>query len=188
VAGLSVPHPPFFPDARIGVAPRSAFVYKGQVTDERAYYYARTGLLSPGKYYLKRQWPRPDPWRADPAAYEVRQLNDLGIKGYSAGPSVHVFDTYALADPLLARLPAYPEWSSIGHAARLLPDGYLPSLQARQNRIVNPDLAEYYERLRLVVSGGIFDPARLKEIGRFAFGQNQPLLDAYVQAQAPPGD
>ena len=180
--GFTVPNPPFLRDERIGTAPRSDFVYKGEVTDERAYYYPRTGLLAPGKYYLRRQFPPPDRWVVDEAAYEVRELNDLGIKGYSAGPSVHVFDAYALADPLLARLPAHLEWSSIGHAARLLPDGYLESLQQRENLIVDPNLAEYYERLRLVVRGEVFDPRRLLEIARFNLGLNNALLRAYVAA------
>jgi len=177
--GFSSPHPPFLRDPRIGSEDRNIFVYKGQVTDERAYYYPRTGLLAPTKYYITRRFARPEHWVADPAEYEVRLLNDLGIKGYGAGPSVHVFDEYALSDPLLARLPAWEGGSSIGHAFRVLPAGYLETVISRENRLADPSLAQYFDRLHVVVSGPLFGPGRVLEIIRFNVGAYDSLIEEY---------
>ena len=52
--------------------------------------------------------------------------------GYYAGPNVYVVDELALADALLARLPArrVDQWR-IGHFQRTLPAGYLDTLRVR---------------------------------------------------------
>jgi arabinofuranosyltransferase len=180
LSGFTSPHPPFVQDTRIGQERRAVFVYKGQVTDERAYYYPRTGLLDPTKFYITRRFAPPASWVADPADNEVRLLNDLGIKGYGAGPSVHVLDAYALSDPLLARLPAVPQWSTIGHAPRLIPAGYIETLASGENMIVDPSLALYYDRLHLVVSGELFDAQRLMEIVKLNLGAFDYLLEEYA--------
>ena len=79
------------------------------------------------------------PWPTHPWAAQARQLphsadfvhahTSIGMRGYAAGPDKIIVDTLALADPLLARLPAEPG-SWIGHFRRQLPAGYLVRLEA----------------------------------------------------------
>ena len=63
-------------------------------------------------------------------------------------------DHYALGDPLLARLPPIPEpfWR-IGHFWRLPPFGYYTTILTGRNLLVEPGLAEYYEKLSLITRG-----------------------------------
>jgi arabinofuranosyltransferase len=119
------------------------------ITDERAFYYRYTGLL---------RWTREVPlphlqWetegreaRTNPGVYVRAQI---GLFGYFAGPEVHVVDTLALADPLLARLPAEPKWR-IGHFERRVPEGYIETLRSGRNQIEDVEVAITYELLKLV--------------------------------------
>lgn len=182
--GLSSPNPPFLQDPRIGIEKRSVFVYKDQVTDERAYYYPRTGLLIPNKFFIKKRFPRPEIWIFDPAQYQIKMQNDLGMRGYSAGPNVHVFDFYAISDPLLARLPSDPDTSTIGHFSRMIPPGYLETLASGKNQIADQSLALYYDKLSLIVRGELFDPKRLREIVNMNLGKYNYLIVEYTQRNA----
>ncbi len=151
------------------------------VMDERRYYYESTGLLKsrPGN-------PRPD----HPMAVDGRQLragsarvvtrDGIGFTGYFAGPNVHIVDIYALTDPLLARLPAIPN-SRTGHYLRDIPAGYLESLESNTNRIADPDLAVYYDRLRLAVSGPLWDRERLATVAGLLTGRYDRYLTAFLR-------
>ena len=68
---------------------------------------------------------------------------NVGFIGYFAGPTVHIVDRYALADPLLARQPASsPEKWRIGHFERDVPAGYIQTLRTGVNQIADSSLAE----------------------------------------------
>jgi len=108
-------------------------------------------------------------------------LNDLGMKGYSAGPNVHVFDFYALSEPLLARLPSNPEDSTIGHFTRAIPSGYVETLASGNNQIADQSLAIYYDKLHLIVSGELFDAKRLTEIVNMNLGKYDYLIAEYTR-------
>jgi hypothetical protein len=91
----------------------------------------------------------------------------IGLYGLNAGPTKHVIDENALADPLLARLPISPKvyfefWAS--HYFRDLPDGYVESNERDQNLLTDPLLHGYYEKLRNVTRGPVFRMSRLKDI------------------------
>src|SRR5581483_9655347 len=75
-----------------------------------------------------------------------------GFIGYAAGPTVHLLDWNALGDALLARLPADVPWR-VGHYRPSLPAGYVDTLQSGRNVIRDPDIAAYYDKLRLVNAG-----------------------------------
>jgi len=181
VVGITVPHPTISNYPPPGIKDLSVFAYADQVTDERAYYYARTGLLIQDKYVIEKRFPRPRTWKFDPSRYEVRMLNDLGIKGYSAGPNVHVYDFYALSDPLLARIPSNPGETAPGHLARSVPAGYLETLWSGQNQIEDPALHQYYDRLKLIICGDLLSLERLKEIVNMNLGRYDYLMDDYIQ-------
>jgi arabinofuranosyltransferase len=109
---------------------------------------------------------------------QTRVHGSVGFLGYFAGPSVHIVDYYGLADPLLARLPALHtrNWR-IGHFWRAIPAGYEESAGTTRNRIQDPGLARYYDRLRLVVSGPVFSRERWGAILELNLG----LLDHLIQ-------
>jgi len=102
----------------------------------------------------------------------------LGKPGYSKGPNTYVIDNFALADPLLARLPAASDWE-IGHFRRDIPDGYLETLQTGDNQIVDVDLALYYSKLQIVIGGPLMNWDRIVTIWRLNIGQYDYLLEHY---------
>ncbi|OGR03613.1 MAG: hypothetical protein A2284_10990 [Deltaproteobacteria bacterium RIFOXYA12_FULL_61_11] len=102
----------------------------------------------------------------------------LGFTGFAAGSGVTIIDVYALADPLLSRLPLVDRTTwEIGHLRRPVPRGYLQARRTGSLASMDPPLAEYYQRLRLVVAGPIFDPARLRAIAGFHLGSYDHLLE-----------
>jgi len=107
----------------------------------------------------------------------IPQYN-IGVYGYYAGPNVHIVDSLGLADPLMARMPAYydVEWR-IGHYERVIPDGYVYSFYLGENVMPDEDLALYYEKLKIIVKNDLFDPQRLVEIWKMNTGQYNHLID-----------
>ncbi len=109
----------------------------------------------------------------------------IGYVGYYAGPGLHILDLNALADPLLARLPALefdpmlptfipklaPKKWRVGHYVRAIPSGYLETLIADENRIRDPHLAALYARLALITRGPLFEPRRLAAIWEINTGR-----------------
>lgn len=97
-------------------------------------------------------------------------------------------DAIALPDPLLARLKvdASQLWR-IGHAQRSIPVGYLESLSSGENRIVNPSLHQYYDKLLLIMTGDLFSGDRLSTILDFNRGRYEQLLTEYEQSEGAEG-
>ena len=111
----------------------------------------------------------------------VQIMGAIGISSFFAGPDKYIIDLNALADPLLAKIPIPPgkEWR-IGHFERLLPAGYIETLLSGQNRICEPNLAQYYDKLRLITRGRLLSSARLDAIWRMNTGQYDPWVESYV--------
>lgn len=84
---------------------------------------------------------------------------------------MHYIDDCALADPLLARLPAKENvhWR-IGHFYRQLPTDYKKSIEQGKNLIVDQKTARYWESIRTVTRGALFDKNRFIEIFRLNLG------------------
>lgn len=186
--GLIAPYSPIrsWGGERADADPR-VWVQGRGITDERANYYHNTGLMEA----LRRDVTLPDhDWaiegrsaRALGPAVVVK--GSVGFYGYFAGPEVYVVDLLALGDPLLARLPvADPDWR-IGHFGRRPPQGYLDSLENGENRIADPNLAAYYDKLSDVIRGSLWDPNRLRAIWYFTTGRYDHLLDAYAYYHGP---
>jgi arabinofuranosyltransferase len=111
----------------------------------------------------------------------VETATAIGMLGYFAGPDVVVVDQMALADPLLARLPAWrPLSMRAGHPRRKLPKGYLESRRTGSLAGFDPELRTYYVALRRIVRDPLLDSTRLAEIARFHLGTYDPLLEAYL--------
>jgi arabinofuranosyltransferase len=162
------------------------------IVDERDFYYHYTGLIAvawQGHYLLTHPWASSGIVRHGKPS--VIANGAVGLLGYYAGPTVHIIDSYALADPLLARLPAVPQWR-IGHFQRLLPDGYQEGLEAcvqrafpngatrptrancldwpDTNRIADPVVARKYDLIRTVTQGPLFSAERIRAIMRLNLG------------------
>ena len=89
-----------------------------------------------------------------------------------------MIDKNALADPLMARLPLdnQDDWR-IGHFRHIIPAGYFETLETGRNEIVNPNIAVYYDRIKLIVRGDLFDIERVKEIINLTLGRYDHLVE-----------
>jgi arabinofuranosyltransferase len=105
----------------------------------------------------------------------------IGLFALAAGPTVHVVDAHALADPLLARLPLSSDRWRIGHFVRNPPRGYLETLATGRNQIQDPDLAQFYDRLSLVVRGKIWSRERFRAIADFQLGRYDHFVAAWAE-------
>ncbi|MEZ6017767.1 MAG: hypothetical protein R3F49_21850 [Planctomycetota bacterium] len=170
------------------------------ITNERAFYYAFTGLVSEGH----PTWGRlADGALYPPAEYARMKLAEgervqvhgqIGMYGCLLGPEVHVVDPMGLADPLLARLPltthagdslfgrkrdAHGRFWKVGHLHRDLPPGYLASLESDSNQIEHPALARYYGALRALTRAPIWSRERWRVLFAFHTGRYDADLDAW---------
>jgi arabinofuranosyltransferase len=188
LVGLNSPRPPvaFTDSSQVasGTAqnPNDLIDEKG-ISDEHLYYQSRLGLIQdspeqryPGSSYAGKKW-KPG---KKPASLET--TGPLGVFGYVKGPDVHVIDSNGLADPLISRLPIQdPQHWRIGHFKHIVPDGYMETLPNGENKIADANLARYYDKLRLITRGALFDPERLATIVRFNLGNYDALLQAYIK-------
>jgi len=97
----------------------------------------------------------------------------VGYMGFYAGPEVILIDVYGITDPLLARLPLPAStWESFrpGHIVRSVPQGYVESRASGDNVIKDPQIREYYKKLRLVTSGPLCSLERWRCIYDLNFG------------------
>jgi arabinofuranosyltransferase len=157
------------------------------IADERAYYYASTGLLRVLRHWDEiesNELPVP-PYRGallgrefSQSPQRVRIMNEVGFFGYFAGPEKTVIDYWALSDPLLARLPFRPEngWR-IGHYPRRIPKGYRETLASGQDRFADRRIADYYRAIARVTRGKLFTLERWREIWRLHTGHYDVIRD-----------
>ncbi len=149
------------------------------VVDERAYYYPQTGLLhaSDSEDYPDHEWA--EKGRALRAAGRPQVMIDwtIGMVGFFAGPEIHIVDCFALADPLLARLPAQYPVDKPGHAQRWVPPGYLNTLETGKDHFTDPDVARLFEIVSTVTRGPLWSSDRLREAWRLNTGYYDGLVD-----------
>jgi arabinofuranosyltransferase len=148
------------------------------IIDERGVYFHDKSLVRAKRATFREpDWPK-----ANPASrvYQVLPTCGLmGIAGLDLGPYVHLLDECALADPLLAHLPAVYslEWRT-GHYRRLIPAGYKETLETGTDMIKDRGLHDFYQHLStLTRSEPIWSWARLKEIGAIDTGRYDHLID-----------
>jgi arabinofuranosyltransferase len=146
---LANPRSPIRPDRLVSVDDI------GDLADERAHYCCGRSQKD----------LRPEPWNGLPP--EVLVGWGGGIT-YETGPSTHFVDRLALSDPLLSRLPIVTKLGGRfrpGHLSRVLPDGYLESLQTGENRIQDPAIAALWDDVRVATRDPLTDLRRLRAIG-----------------------
>jgi arabinofuranosyltransferase len=173
--GFMSQHPTLLSDAQ---APRGrAALQASGIADERLFYYPEMALLTVtrGKELPRRARPAHHVALSD-APLPVQEEYIVGLTGYNAGPQVHILDRYGLGEPLLARLPYSGGPWRPGHLARDVPTGYRETLQSGVIQLQNARLAQYYERLSLIVRGRIFEWRRFRAIIRMNLGLYDHLL------------
>jgi arabinofuranosyltransferase len=145
------------------------------ISDERAYYTENASVLSDTRAVpAPRHWVRP----GSPDERKVLVLTNVGAAGYFENDSTHIVDAYALADPLLARLPmAYQGDWRVGHFKRAIPEGYVETLRTGTNVIADRNLARYYDELATITRGPIFSAERWRAIWRLNTGALDELVD-----------
>lgn len=150
---------------------RSHELVKAGIADERLWHSDQHGLFSE-----RRAEDRPRRKRED-GRLRVEASGGVGLVGFRGGESLHLVDVCGLGDALVARLPAagFRELR-VGHYYRVLPRGYVETLETGEDRFEDRDLAEYYRRLERVMRGPLLDADRLREIWRFNTGENDALI------------
>ena len=161
IVGCTATHVPLWSNSRnVDAAPKPS-----GIVDERAVYFRDRSLaLAKRGTFRDPDWPS-SPWHGT-RRNVVDTCGLMGAAGLDFGPYVHLLDECALADPLLARLPAVfnPDWRT-GHYRRMIPDGYRESLETSSNQLRDPDLHRFYDRLRLITrSDRLFSRERLYAI------------------------
>lgn len=157
------------------------------IDDQHDYYYSTNGLRSDRNRFFRIE-PN-HPWIAEGREMTARaEKGDAfvvsgcgGMKFYYAGPKVVVIDTLGLADALIARLPVVKAYWRIGHVDRIIPAGYERARATGDTSGMDPDLARYYEKLRLVISGKLWDKDRLLAIIGFQLGFYDIYRNRYLE-------
>jgi arabinofuranosyltransferase len=146
------------------------------IADERGFYFQRFGLLNE----KMEPFYRVPTWDVNERAVVV-MCGGLGFFGIRGGPSIHLIDFCALADPLLARLPAkYTPYWRIGHFGRQLPTYYRESIEKNANLLADQQTWAYYESIRKITRGPLLSLDRLREIVRINLGLvDKPNWDMY---------
>lgn len=150
-------------------------IYVSGIADERGYYYHDYGLLP----VMSRGGLSYPEWELG----ERKTMSTCGFLGSIAllgGPSMHLVDQCALADPLLSRLPAVTsEDLRVGHYLRVIPDGYLESQFLERNLLADSELGQYWESIRLVTSGSLTNGDRLRAIWDLNFSDSDNTWQRY---------
>ena len=161
--------------------------FNSPIADERAGYFKYTSLFNNTLSYCKKgEMVIRDAWNE-------QGIDELRHDNYSAGilkmvPGITMYynsdlylnDLYGLGDPFLSKLPAVREenWR-IGHMWREAPIGYHETIMYGENVIENKDISEYYEKIRLITRGDLFDKERLKAIVDINMGKYDYLKKNY---------
>jgi arabinofuranosyltransferase len=172
--GSAGSHLPLWSNSSFG---DSAGKLSGIIDERGVYFHDKSLVLARRSTFREPEWPRANP-QSHPFQV-VPTCGLMGTAGLDLGPYVHLLDECALADPLLARLPAIysPEWRS-GHYRRLIPPGYKETLESGQDAILDQGLHEYYDHLAtLTRSDHLWSWIRLKEIAAVEAGRYDRLID-----------
>ncbi|MBX7219511.1 MAG: hypothetical protein K1Y36_06165 [Blastocatellia bacterium] len=148
-------HPPFF-------------LLSYGIADERGYYLPQQSFLvycftDPGQHFPLSMQTEKGLWFRQSTSSVVLEAHQIGVFGYWAGTDKIIIDELALTDPLLAQLPmGYP--SRIGHFRRKIPEGYVLSLKTASNQIKDPQIREFYAKIRLITQGNLCSSERFRAI------------------------
>lgn len=164
--------------------------YSSPISDERAGYFAYSSMFdnimslrTKGELCIRDAWNEEGVRELRGFSFDGGILDNCpGITRYY-NQDLYLNDRYALGDPFLSHLPAVhePNWR-IGHMWREVPAGYRETVWVRdgENNIENEDLKQYYEVIKLITRGDLFNRDRIKAIIDMNTGKYDYLIDNYV--------
>ena len=149
------------------------------VANEQLYYFNATSLLKVGsEKYIKDMDYSHYAYKKD----KIYLFGNIGFAGYFAKNDVIFIDPFALADPLLARIPLKnPLLDRIGHIKREIPNGYLKSIETGKNVIKDENLKKFYDVIKIITQEKIFSKKRIKTIIKYHLGKYDYLIDNYLK-------
>lgn len=138
------------------------------VADERLIYAEHSSLAArrDGAVMPNHYWAQAGRALRAEGRSKVLVTTNVGFFGYFAGPRIHIIDANALTDPLLARLPIQPGKWRIGHFTRVVPDGYVESVESGSNKLRDPQIARLYRQLSIVTRDPLFRWSRIVTLVR----------------------
>lgn len=155
------------------------------IADERGGYYKDGfGLL---KWFrgqnmprIKLFWDRADAdQRNFKAGVKVRVDRIMGPEIFMGPRELYVLSNCALSDAMRSRLPALGAINTfnwrIGHFDRPMIEGEADSIFG-ENVIKNPDLHEYWDHLKPMITDPLFDWNRIKKVWNFNIGKYDHLI------------
>lgn len=118
----------------------------------------------------------------------VLVIASIGAYCFKFDAATKVIDPIAIGDPLLARLPIIrSQLRDMGTLYRPMPKGYIHARHTNGDLSkMDPDLAEYYGKMRFIITGELWSWERVREIIKFNLGEYDYLRDRYV-ARTQPG-
>jgi arabinofuranosyltransferase len=178
--GMISPYPTLTSDSNYGSG-RQDTIDRWGIFDERAVCYPGAGLLQANRFIdMPNNGSVLKGIQLQGSGQTIAVMSAIGYTGFYAGRGVHIIDDLGLSDPLLARLKPVPKaYWFVATFTRLMPDGYGETITSGKNKIVNKDLAAYYDKLSHVISGKLTDPSRLVDIWKLNLGYYNHLLIAY---------
>ena len=167
------------PEWMLARPPDSLATANGKIIDERAHYHDQLALRGP-RNGVPRYGAVTQALQAQGITRPVVEVRgDIGMRGYQAGPQVHIVDPW-LCDPLLVRLPAWDVTNfRVGHYTRRIPEGYLESLVSGKNRIVDPYLRQPFAALQAATRDPLRSRSRLDALVDLWFGETREHLARY---------
>ncbi|NOH01463.1 MAG: hypothetical protein HND47_05545 [Chloroflexi bacterium] len=156
-------------------------VTENGIINEKLFYYSRSGWLAQIGRFEPPEFGGSEGLLARQAGKTPLYADvTIGAFGYYAGPHIYIVDQAALTDPLLARIP-YTDFQRVGHYWRSLPEGYIQTLESNfENRLNAPPLRIYYDKLSVIIRGGVFSVERFKLIWEFNAGKYDHLVETYA--------
>ncbi|MFA5985325.1 MAG: hypothetical protein WC782_15015 [Methylococcaceae bacterium] len=111
----------------------------------------------------------------------VTQMAPAGYFSFYMPRECHMYDLNGQVDPLMARIPNRynPHWKQ-GHLFKPEIPGYKETLASGKNEIIDPDIALYYDKIRLITRGDIWSKERFITILKMNLGHYDYLLKAYA--------
>ena len=158
------------------------------IADEREGYFTYTSLYNNAiSYFTTGEMCIRQAWNEE-GIDEIRNtLSGCGIIRMVPGISMYynsdlyLNDWYGLGDPFISKLPGVKEdnWR-IGHIWREPPEGYEETIAyEEENLIQNEDISKYYDVIRLITRGPLFDGNRIKAIIDINLGKYDYLVENY---------
>jgi len=170
-------------------ANNSKDIFPHGICDERDFY-VWNWLIYPGQdgYNIRNGVYFSNGIRQNPSSAPQKPTvsiqRNIGVLGYNSDRTVIIIDKFALSDPLLARLPAiYKKHWRIGHFRRNIPEGYKYARETGDLSKMEPNIREYYQKLRYITTGDLWDSERIMTAINFNLGKYDHYRAAYLNQE-----